>query len=95
MEKTCETLTIEKEKAIYKKIETMGYAQVYEWCLPFPRNYVIRKDAPREILDKAKAIDELYVRYWGRHHWRNFMTDPEELKAFDAEVEWALKQPRE
>lgn len=95
MGKVCKTLTPEESEVIFKKMVDFGVYQVLDWCLPFPREYVIRDDAPKDIFNKARKIDEMNFLHYGKHMFRNFMTDPEEIKAFDDHVEWALQQPTE
>ncbi len=88
MDKTRETLDKEYDEACDK----YDFGEICGWCLPFPRECVIRTDAPKKVLENARKIDEILFKLNGKHGFRNFITAPEELKAFDDEVEWALKQ---
>lgn len=91
MEEIRAAITPEVEKAF----DEYNIDEVFDWCLPFPRQNIIRSNAPKRVIENARKIDEILFKRNGKHGWRNFITDPKELKAFDDHVEWALQQPTE
>ena len=47
----------------------------------------------KSVVKNARKIDEILFRLTGKHGWRNFITDADELREFDEDVAWAEKIP--